>query len=91
MTASVEINWAANSTGKLSQQSMTLINGNAATEELGKHGNVDVIDVKPLAVVAIGVGGKRSQALMDRNHQNLSDGSSFSIYYSYRLSQGNGV
>lgn len=71
MTAPVEMKYAANPAGKFSQQSMAFLYGNAETGELGKNGKVDVVDVKPLSVVAIGVRGRRSQASMDRAYQYL--------------------
>lgn len=71
MTAPVEMKYASNSSGKLSQQSMAFLYGNAEIGELGKNGEVNVVDVQPLTVVSIGVRGRRSQATVERAHQYL--------------------
>jgi hypothetical protein len=72
MTAPVEMRYSSSSSGELLQQSMAFLYGNAQTGELGKKGNVDVVDVGSLKVVAIGVRGKRSQATLDRAYQYLT-------------------
>ncbi len=55
MTTPVEMKYGQSSTGEFSQQSMAFLYGNTELGKLGKNGNVDVVDVKPLTVIAIGV------------------------------------
>lgn len=71
MTAPVEMTYGLSSSGELSQQSMAFLYGNVDVGELRKDGKVDVVDVGPLNVVAIGVRGKINKATVDRSHHYL--------------------
>jgi hypothetical protein len=71
MTTPVEMKYSANRSGKYSQQSMAFLYGKDGLGELGKKGKVNVVDVEPVTVVAIGVRGRRNQTSVDRAHQYL--------------------
>jgi hypothetical protein len=71
MTAPVEMTFDATSAGKLSQNSMAFLYGDPSLGQTGKNGKVNVVDVKPVQVVSIGVRGSRSQASVQRAYQYL--------------------
>mgnify|MGYP001360096102 CR=1 FL=1 len=72
MTTPVEMKYDPDQSGALSRQSMAFLYANVGLGEVGKKGEVNVVDVQPLTVVAIGVRGSRNQKTVDRAHQYLT-------------------
>ncbi|MDC0936848.1 heme-binding protein [Pirellulales bacterium] len=72
MTTPVEMQYGQGPSGELSQRSMAFLYGNTELGERGKNGKVEVVDERPLTVVAIGVRGRPSQSAVNRAHGYLT-------------------
>lgn len=73
MTAPVEMEFDVTSAGKLTQNSMAFLYGDTALGTPGKNGKVNVVDVKPIKVVSLGVRGSRRQDSLNLAYQYLSN------------------
>lgn len=71
MTTPVEMEFAEQPSGKLSQQSMAFYYSDPEIGQAGEKGSVEVVDDAPQAVVAIGGRGYRRTATMDDYKQRL--------------------
>ncbi len=71
MTAPVEMEYSVDDKGKTRQANMAFLYGNTEIGDLGKKGNIEVMDVPPLTVVSLGVRGPTTDEAIEDGNRRL--------------------